>query len=119
MESHQHRLAKELLASWIPGRWSDLGTGRVFTEYPMCFLANGLRFPPHPRVETGLSSLWDETGWEHQMFPEGHPRIIPHVGLGAGPIPTYDELCAANAPPAVIADIVVSHKDRRSTIKCQ
>jgi hypothetical protein len=104
MESHAHRLAKELLAGWLRDKadwrskrlpdtpetrdWPDFGEGRVFVEYPIVDKAVAV-----DKDCTGLELLWDESGY------------LPDRG-----VPTYEQLCAASTPPFVIADIVTTHK---------
>jgi hypothetical protein len=79
VESHKHRLAKELLAEWLAGRhnWPVFGQGRVFLEYPLC--RRQLLQPPiqykgqyhnytHVQIDDGLEMLWDESGWNKPRF---------------------------------------------------
>lgn len=101
MESFQHRAAKALLAEWLmkpPRGWPHMGDGRILVEYPICFEARPFR------GFTGIDMLWDETGWNSTPFRIG------------ATIPTYDEMKAEGCFPAVIADIVVTHKGEVRTL---
>ncbi len=125
LESHAHRLAKQLLVGWfreaaakVDGdRWQCCGINArpnrggpfwgIFEEYPLT-----------RSMLDYAATVWDEDEWPvqykavHGRLPEGATEHSDSEGswINCGRPPTRDELISIRRPPAAILDIAIQHK---------
>lgn len=102
VESHAHRLAKELLVSWLRERSAAAGydhgaqfaglTWRVNRPGPAWGVWSEL---PVLSDGTGINPVWDEVSdeWRHR-------------------VPTYEEVVERGFRPMAVVDVAVQHKGR-------
>jgi hypothetical protein len=100
LESHAHRLAKDLMAQWLREAAAAVGPDGHAELGELSWRVN--RGAPHfgvwleyPFLDGAPVAVWDERSERWLAAP-----------------PTYDELIALNLPPRVIVDIAVQHKGR-------
>jgi hypothetical protein len=100
LESHAHRLSKQLLVKWLRDAAS-------IAEYPGLDGGNfgGIRW----RHNRGAPywGVWEE----YPFLSTEHPDYcVVWDELGYAVPPSYNELTAAFTPPTAIADIALQHK---------